>query len=228
MAGKRTLGNAALTLDWDIGASYKDEADANLRRIATLLGGSIIDQVASEPGSPSVGQAWIATDVWAGSTANDIMLYDENLTTNVAGWVILTPWDGLTIFDENLGYQLIFTTAGGWERHVHEPYSPPTAPATAISDETSSRNMTNTDFAGLKILEGNHATGITLTIPSGLTGVEPCTVIQVGAGPVTFAASSTTINSKDSNLLTNGQWSAVTIIPTGSDVYHLIGDLTSA
>ncbi len=95
-----------------------------------------------------------------------------------------------------------------------------------ITEQTADYDVTNADLSGNQYLEVNLSTGITITVPSGLTGTEPLTIEQTGSGTVTIAAGAgVTINSRDSLLDIGGQYGAVTLVPKGSDVYTLIGDL---
>jgi hypothetical protein len=65
---------------------------------------------------------------------------------------------------------------------------------------------------------------ITVTVPDVLSNGESVNFIQAGSGQVTFAGSSVTINSVDSKLKTNKQYSGATITKLGG-AYYLIGDL---
>lgn len=98
----------------------------------------------------------------------------------------------------------------------------------ALSTEATSRNLTNADFAGNKILLSSSASAITFTIPSGLTGTEPVTIVQDGAGQVTIAAGAgATLNSADGNAKSRVQYSSMTLVPVGTNTYLLMGDLTA-
>lgn len=78
------------------------------------------------------------------------------------------------------------------------------------------------------ILTASNAANITITVPPSLTGVDPLTVIQIGAGQVTFVAGAgVTINSADARLKLRVQYSSATLIPSGTNNYFLIGDLTA-
>lgn len=91
---------------------------------------------------------------------------------------------------------------------------------------TASYQITNADLAGNVIRTLASATAITLTVPAGLTGTEPMTVIQGGAGTVTVAAGSgVTIRSYGSKLSLAGQEAWATLIPLGGDTYRLGGQL---
>lgn len=76
----------------------------------------------------------------------------------------------------------------------------------------------------------NNAAAITLTVPLNssvafATGTQ-VTITQSGAGEVTVAgAVGVTINSADGDLKLRTQWSAATLIKTGTNSWILIGDI---
>jgi hypothetical protein len=86
------------------------------------------------------------------------------------------------------------------------------------------------DFDGRTQLRCSHASGCTVTVPSGLsvTAWRPLVIVQVGAGQVTLAESSTTIRKTDT-LKTREQWSRMVLETTStSNVYELSGDTESS
>jgi hypothetical protein len=92
--------------------------------------------------------------------------------------------------------------------------------------KTADYTLLNADLNGGVYQEVNSATAVVLTVPAGLTSGKPVTFERVGAGSVTFAAGAgVTINSVSSFLAIGNQFSAATLIPKGSDVYTLVGDL---
>lgn len=94
------------------------------------------------------------------------------------------------------------------------------------TDATTAWSVTDADLIGGKLIKANNAAGITVTVPDTLTGTDVLTVVQHGAGTVTFAAGgAATILSKGGLLSTNGQYSIVSLIPLGSNQYYLVGDL---
>jgi len=79
-----------------------------------------------------------------------------------------------------------------------------------------------------KLVTLSNASAITLTVPSGLglaTG-QRIDIAQLGAGQVTVAASSTTINSTP-GLKLRAQYSAASLIVTGTNTFLLVGDLSA-
>ena len=70
----------------------------------------------------------------------------------------------------------------------------------------------------------NNSSAITVTVPAGLTLGFACTILQLGTGQITFSASSTTINNRNSHTKTAGQHSRVGLMHYSTDVYNLGGD----
>jgi hypothetical protein len=101
-----------------------------------------------------------------------------------------------------------------------------------LSSKTSSFTLALTD-AG-RTIEFDSATNVTVTIPKNVTVAFPIgtqiSVIQTGAGAVSFAAADgtvTTILSKNSNKKIAARYSAATLIKKSTDSWYLIGDLTA-
>lgn len=84
------------------------------------------------------------------------------------------------------------------------------------------RDLTSTD-AG-KILECNGT--FTLTAPNGLDAGFQVTVINVGAGTITLAAT-TTLQSKGAKTKVSSQYGAATLYHRGSNVWLAVGDLST-
>jgi hypothetical protein len=83
-----------------------------------------------------------------------------------------------------------------------------------------------------KLITLNNGSAITLTVPAEATVVFPTgsrvDIAQLGAGQVTIAsAGGVTVNAKDGDNKLDGQYSAATLIYRGSDVWLMIGDLSS-
>jgi hypothetical protein len=88
--------------------------------------------------------------------------------------------------------------------------------------------VVDADLAGNVLKEMDNAAAITVTVAPSLTGTEPATFIQKGAGMVTFVAGAgVTINSPNGNLQMGGQFASVSLIPdrTVADTFYLIGSL---
>jgi hypothetical protein len=95
----------------------------------------------------------------------------------------------------------------------------------AINTQTSSYVLTGSDNG--KIITMNSASGMTLTVPTGLPVGYTTTVIRLGSGNVgVSAATGVTINSFQSQTNIAGQHAAVSLISYSSDVFNLAGGLT--
>lgn len=96
----------------------------------------------------------------------------------------------------------------------------------AINSQSGTTYTLQASDAGKTIVITN-ASAITVTVPSGLGAGFWCNVIQGGAGQITFAESSTTINNFASETRTAGQYAAVTLLATASNVFILTGQTGS-
>ena len=94
-----------------------------------------------------------------------------------------------------------------------------------ISAKTAGYTLQATDNG--KVITVNSASAVSITVPSGLPIGFSVTVIQIGAGQVTFVASSTTINSYQSYLKIAGQHGSASLISYTTNVYNLAGSLSA-
>ena len=78
-----------------------------------------------------------------------------------------------------------------------------------------------------KIVKFTNGSAITVTLPSGLGLGFTATVIQYGAGQITFSTSSSTLYNRQSHTKTAGQYAVVSLISCVADVYVLAGDTAS-
>jgi len=102
----------------------------------------------------------------------------------------------------------------------------------SLPTEITAATYTVQDSDNGQVIRVNHATGCTVTIPSGLfttdsTGFN-CSFIQVGAGQITFANDGTSvINNRQSHTKTNAQWAAASVVSTANNVFVLAVDTAS-
>ena len=94
-----------------------------------------------------------------------------------------------------------------------------------LNDQTDNYTLQTSD-AG-KVVVMNKGSAVNLTVPASLGAGFTCSVVQKGAGQVTFVASSTTINNRQSPTKIAGQHGVATLISTASDVFVLAGDTAS-
>jgi len=94
---------------------------------------------------------------------------------------------------------------------------------------TKTANYTLTNAENGKVIFCNSSSRIDITVPSGLTSGFNCRVVQGGAGQVRFLTSGTTVNGYTSGSNTPnasiGQHGVVDLVPTGTNVYSLTGDI---
>ena len=64
-------------------------------------------------------------------------------------------------------------------------------------------------------------------MPASLGAGFTCSVVQKGAGQVTFSASSTTINNRQTHTKIAGQHGVATLVSTAANVFVLAGDTAS-
>lgn len=80
-----------------------------------------------------------------------------------------------------------------------------------------------------KVLTASNAGAITVTVPSGVfVAGDIITVLQTGAGQVTFAASGTTITSVGATPAApkiRAQYAAAQVICTASNTFTIVGDI---
>ena len=94
-----------------------------------------------------------------------------------------------------------------------------------LNDQTDNYTLQTSD-AG-KVVVMNKGSAVNLTVPASLGAGFTCSVVQKGAGQVTFVASSTTINNRQSHTKIAGQHGVATLISTAADVFILAGDTAS-
>ena len=135
-----------------------------------------------------------------------------------------TPDHGAVAFVKTIGGNIVnqiqyySTNAGAWVNYADTSYS------------VISTNATIEQFHAGKTIQVTGAATITLPayadvpLPSG-TRID---FIRLGAGEVTFApASGVTLNSKNSWLRINAQYSAASVLKVGQNAWVLVGDLKS-
>lgn len=217
MAGERTApGALGILTGWTLGSAYKDDMDENLLRLGIftqLVADTFSISVPSD--SPADGAIRIVTGV----TDTGHIYARDNGT-----WINYPPVEGMVAYVTNEDQHYKFDGTD-WVRLVPDP---PQIPDTSISlaSETADFTVTNADLDGRTIKRCDSSSTITVTVPEGLTGTEPLTLVQEGTGTLTVsAATNVTINSADGNLSARTRYSSMTLIPLGNDTYLLIGDL---
>ena len=97
----------------------------------------------------------------------------------------------------------------------------------ALNAQTSTTySLLSTDNG--KVITWDNASGVTLTVPTGLPVGFNTTVIQIGAGLIGITgASGVTLNSFEGKLRTAGQHAAVSLISYSNNVFNVSGGLTA-
>jgi hypothetical protein len=141
--------------------------------------------------------------------------------------------DSLPITTGKTWQLVIDTTTGQVMRQLVSPTdtSGLSSRIDAKADKTANINaQTGTTYTLLssdngKVLTFNNASAITLTVPTGLGAGFNCLVVQIGAGQVTFSASSTTINNRSGYTKTAGQYATATIAAYAANTFVTGGDM---
>ena len=96
-----------------------------------------------------------------------------------------------------------------------------------VTESGTSRTLADSDNG--KVIVCTNGSATTITVPASLATGFAVTVIQTGSGQVTFSASSTTINNRQSHTKTAGQHARVGLVQTSQspDTYNLGGDTAS-
>ena len=100
------------------------------------------------------------------------------------------------------------------------------APPSFNAQTGTSYTIDDDDLAGSVILTMNNSSANTVNVPAGLTGMWPLLIFQIGTGTTTIAATGgASVLSVGSLVDIRAQHGAVHLVPMGSDVYRLAGDL---
>ena len=96
----------------------------------------------------------------------------------------------------------------------------------SINDQTGTAYTLLASDNG-KVVVLDNASAVTVTVPSGLGVGFNCSFVQKGAGQVSFSASSTTINNRQSHTKINAQFGVASIVAYAADTFVLAGDTAS-
>ena len=95
--------------------------------------------------------------------------------------------------------------------------------AATVVNETSTSYTLSASDAG-KMIVINNSENATVTVPQGLPTGFNCSFLQKGAGSISFSASGTTINNRQSHTQTAGEYAMATLICYDTDTFVLAGD----
>ena len=94
----------------------------------------------------------------------------------------------------------------------------------SASVNTQTDNYTLQASDNGKVVVMDKATAVTVTVPSGLGAGFNCSFVQKGAGQVSFSASGTTVNNRQSHTKINAQYGVASIVAYAADTFVLAGD----
>lgn len=120
-----------------------------------------------------------------------------------------TTWDGIT--DKPSTFTPSTHTQGS-----------ETVNTTQTDDATTSRTLTDDDHG--KVLRFTSGSAVGVTAPNTLRADFAATVIQFGAGQITFTGSSASIRNRQGHTKTAGQYAAVSLAKVASGEFVLMGD----
>lgn len=219
MAGERTLPNLGLTAFYDLGDStWKPGMDTNIQTISVLLQGRALSVEATEPGSPSNGDVYIASGIWGLGNPGDIIFRDDD------EWFVITPAEGWLFYlisnSEFIEFDgadwVTFSggAAGTGISHVEFIDTP-----NALTDAHLEGNVV--------IIQNSETADSEITVDSSLTADEPVTIINLSGGTLTISAGAgVTIHAANDVYTCSTEKGSVTIIPAATaDTYYLIGAL---
>lgn len=215
MAGERELPGLGFRAYWTPGSNgWGDQRSEDIRLTSVLLQGRAKSRTTVLPGAPVLGDVYIVRSD-DGSNPDEIAIWDGEV--GFEAWVYVVPQTGwkLYVIDDA---QHVEKLATGWT---------PFQQTVVNAAETAAFNVTDTHFKGNRIKPVNFSTDLDITVPSGLTGKEPCTFISTGAGIPTFVAGGgVTIISAEVRVKIRTTGSSATLIPAGvADTYYLVGDI---
>lgn len=213
-----TTPHVGLTLVEQAQAQKEVTVNMALMRLDALLNTGVIDKdLSAPPAGPAEGDVYIvasgATGDWAGHDGE--VAYFEQV------WRFITPNEGLVLWVRDEG-QFYLYGVGGWEAGMSGVQS-------MVNTQTSAAYTLISSDAG-KIVEGDNASAITLTLPNSLPKGFTCDVVQKGGGLVSFsAASGASYHNRFGHSKTAGQYARCRLYVSSnadgnSAVYVLTGD----
>jgi hypothetical protein len=221
----------------------KNEASSHLEHGVYFL------SVVGDAGTPWTLTRVLEADSSAEVTANLVVLVAEGTTQLDTGWQITTN-DPITlnttalafaslssvaddsITNAKLANMATLTIKGNDTGATADPKDLTVAETQTMLATARINAQTGTTYTIVagdngKVITCSNASPITVTVPSGLGAGFNCMVIQKGAGQVSFTASGTTINNRQSHSKIAGQHGMGTLVADVANNFILGGDTTT-
>ena len=197
---------------------------------------ALVDDVSGTPTTKKVtvtnlmGQAPVqSVNTATGAVVLDADDIDDASTTNkfvtAADITNLGNLSGTNTGDQDLSSYLQSVSAGDLTDGNFDGTSISGFNAT-INDQTGTTYTLLASDNG-KVVVLDNASAVTVTVPSGLGAGFNCSFVQKGAGQVSFSASSTTINNRQSHTKINAQYGVASLLAYAADTFVLAGDTAS-
>ncbi len=196
---------------------------------------ALVDDVSGTPTTKKVtvtnlmGQAPVqSVNTATGAVVLDADDIDDTSTTNkfvtAADITNLGNLSGTNTGDQDLSSYLQSVSAGdltdgNFDGTAIEGFD------ASLNDKTDDYELLSSDNG--KVIVMDKATAVTVTVPSGLGVGFNCSFVQKGAGQVSFSASGTTINNRQSHTKINGQYGVASLVAYVADTFVLAGDTAS-
>lgn len=164
-------------------------------------------------------RAYISMNGSTSSPANRLLILNETTT----GEILLAANNNAVSLSPTVGGLTSFGTASGNTLGSTKALTYLFDATNVITDSSTARTLSATDNG--RTINFTSGSAVTVTVPTGLGAAFTCNCFQEGAGKVTFAASSTTINSAAGLLSIAAQYGAVSLYATAANVFNLSGNL---
>lgn len=185
---------------------------------SSISSGTGFTYTSSAPGSPTVGYRWMDSD-----TGKEYIYINDGDSSQWIQPVASNGLVGITYDATTNSYTVGATLDIKGSVSSDGGYRITSNAINALTGTTYS--LLSSDNG--KVITWSNASGVTLTVPSGLPVGFNTTVIQIGTGSVGITGSGTTLNSFEGKLRTAGQHVAVSIISYSSNVFNIAGGLTA-
>lgn len=184
------------------------------------------------------------TDISTIAQANGTMIASDGTNFVSLGGIDAT---GLSVIRADLGLGTAATTASTAYATAAQGATADSALQSVSAGELTDGNFDGTAILGFdatlhdqtgtaytllagdngKVVVLNNGLAVTVTVPSGLGAGFNCSFVQKGNGQVSFSASGTTINNRQSHTKINAQYGVASLLAYADNVFVLAGDTAS-